>query len=521
MTTAFRVPAGYAPRARIVPPEPDKGRRKVSDAQFLKGVEQRQGENRRGPRSRQYLSGYLRSLRLIDLMIISGAIALAQALRFGLSDTGLINRTGLPVGYTVVSIGLVLGWMFFLHVQKAYDARVAGQGVQEYRQVFHASLWLFAALAIASFAFKLDFARGYVLIAFPVGTLALLAGRWLARQWLVRQRRELRYCDRVLLVGDYNHVDALVAALDRSREAGYNVIGACVDGDRTHVRGVPIIGPEADVLVKAMDLDVDVVAVSSSSGLGPTGMRQLGWALETTDINLVVAPGIMDVAGPRVLTRPVQGLPLLHVEAPAFAGPQLMLKTFLDRMGALILVLLLSPVFLVVGLLVWLEDRGPIFFRQERVGLGGEMFKMIKFRSMVRNAEELRTELMVSNEAAGPLFKMDNDPRITKIGRVIRRYSLDELPQLFNVLRGDMSLVGPRPSLPSEVEEYEPDAYRRMLVKPGMTGLWQINGRSRLPWEEAVRLDLYYVENWTPVLDLIILFRTAMVVLRPDSNGAA
>ena len=474
------------------------------------------------PRARRYLDGYLRSVRVIDVVLVTLAVALAQVYRFG-TDDRLLNTPRFPteVTYTWVSAALVLGWLVALHLQNAYDGRTVGHGVQEYRQVFHASLWLFAALAITAFAFKLDFARGYVLLAFPLGTMLLLVGRWAARQWLVRQRRAGRLSDRVLLVGGREQVAGLVVALRRAPDAGYNVLGACVDHAQSgRVAGIPVVGPESDVLVQALELEVDVVAVSSSAGLGSTGLRQLGWALEGTDIDLVVAPGIMDVAGPRVLTRPVQGLPLIHVEAPTFAGPQLVLKAVMDRVGALVALLLFSPVLAAVALAVKLEDGGPILFGQERVGRDGELFRMFKFRSMVPDAETRLPELLGANEAAGPLFKLRRDPRVTRTGDVIRRYSLDELPQLINVLRGEMSLVGPRPPLPREVAEYESDARRRLLVKPGMTGLWQINGRSDLSWEESVRLDLYYVENWTPVLDLMIMWRTALVVLRPGAGGA-
>lgn len=474
------------------------------------------------PRARRYLDGYLRSVRFVDLVLVALAVAVAQVYRFG-TDDRLLNTPRWPteVTYTWVSVALVVGWLVALRLQNAYDGRVVGHGVHEYRQVFHASLWLFAALAITAFAFKLDFARGYVLLAFPLGTMLLLVGRWAARQWLVRQRRAGRLSDRVLLVGDREQVASLVVALRRAPDAGYNVLGACVDHARAGtVAGIPVLGPESEVLVQAHELQVDVVAVSSSAGLGPTGLRQLGWALEGTDIDLVVAPGIMDVAGPRVLTRPVQGLPLIHVEAPTFAGPQLVLKAIMDRVGALVAIVLFAPVLAAVAVAVRLEDGGPILFAQERVGRDGELFRMFKFRSMVPDAETRLPELLDANEACGPLFKVRQDPRVTTTGSFIRRYSLDELPQLLNVLRGEMSLVGPRPPLPREVAEYEDDARRRLLVKPGMTGLWQINGRSDLSWEESVRLDLYYVENWTPVLDLMIMWRTAQVVVRPGSGGA-
>ncbi|RIK17063.1 MAG: polyprenyl glycosylphosphotransferase [Acidobacteria bacterium] len=471
------------------------------------------------PRARRYLDSYLHGLRLVDLLVVTLATATAQLVRFGTDDRPpLTGLTG--VDYLTVSVALVLCWVAVLHLVHAYDGRLVGHGVQEYRQVFRASMWLFATLAIVAFAFRLDFARGYVLVAFPLGTLLLLTGRWVARGWLVRQRRDGRLCDKVLLVGDQDHVSSLVVALGRTPSAGYQVVGACVDGATGTANGVPVLGPESDVLVRAMELGVDVIAVSSSAGLGHAGLRRLGWALEGTDIDLVVAPGLMDVAGPRVLTRPVEGLPLIHVEAPTFSGPRLVLKTVMDRATATIMLLLLSPVIAGVALWIWLDDHGPVFFRQVRVGQDGRSFGMWKFRSMVVDAEKQLPSLMSVNEAAGPLFKLRSDPRVTRPGAVIRKYSLDELPQLLNVLRGEMSLVGPRPPLPREVAEYEAATRRRLLVKPGMTGLWQISGRSDLSWEEAVRLDLYYVENWTPLLDLMILLRTARVVVRPDSKGA-
>ena len=480
----------------------------------------RESRARPANRARRYLAGYLRSIRAIDLVTVSVALVVAHLFRFGVESRQLQYGLG-QVSYVLVTALLVVGWMISLQLQNAYDGRLVGHGVQEYRQVFQASTWLFAILAIVALAFKVDFARLYVLVAFPLGTFLLLTGRWGARRWLVSQRRRGRLSDRVLLVGDRDHVASLVVALRRTPDAGYNVLGACVDRVTSgKVAGVPVVGPESDVLLKALELEVDVVAVSSSAGLGQTGLRRLGWALEGTDIDLVVAPGIMDVAGPRVLTRPVQGLPLIHVEAPSFAGPQLALKNITDRVLAGVAAVLLSPVLVGVALSVKLEDGGPVLFRQERVGRDGRTFSMYKFRSMVVEADRQLPSLLAAHDGAGPLFKLRADPRVTGVGAFIRRYSLDELPQLLNVLRGHMSLVGPRPPLPREVAEYEADTRRRLLVKPGMTGLWQISGRSDLSWEESVRLDLYYVENWTPVLDLMIMWRTVSVVLHPDSTGA-
>lgn len=478
--------------------------------------------DRRAPghtRARGYLDGYLRWLRFSDAVVIMVALAITTLTRFGLADAPLVST---QFGYWTVSAGLAVAWVLMLHLHSSYDGRFSGHGVQEYRQVFHASLWLFSTLAIVAYAIKLDVARGYVMLAFPLGTLLLLLSRYAARRWLVRQRREGMFSDRVLLVGGRAEVEDLVVALRRTPDAGYNVLGACVDDlpRGSKVAGVPVVGSELDVVARGVDLGIDVIAVSSSAGLGSAGLRRLGWALEGTEIDLVVAPGIMDVAGPRVRTRPVQGLPLIHVEAPTFSGPTLVFKNVLDRTLAALGLIALLPLFLAVALSIALDDRGPVLFGQERVGRDGRTFRMLKFRTMVTNAESALPALMALNEGSGPMFKMRRDPRITRIGAFLRRYSLDEFPQLINVLRGEMSLVGPRPPLPREVAAYEADTRRRLLVKPGMTGMWQINGRSNLSWEESVRLDLYYVENWTPVLDLMIMWRTALVVARPESAGA-
>jgi exopolysaccharide biosynthesis polyprenyl glycosylphosphotransferase len=302
-------------------------------------------------------------------------------------------------------------------------------------------------------------------------------------------------------------------------EAGYRVVAACCsDAHDGCIGQVPVLGVESEAAEVAQRIGANAVACTSSAGFDSGGLRRLGWALEGRDVDLVVVPGLTDVAGPRVLTRPVAGLSLLHVEAPVFAGPQLAIKTAIDRIAAAALLIVLSPLFAVVSVLIRRDHKGPVFFRQERIGKDGTSFPMLKFRTMLVGAEAMLPSLQARSEGQGPLFKLRDDPRITRIGAKLRRYSLDELPQLVNVLRGQMSLVGPRPPLPCEVETYGHDVRRRLLVKPGMTGLWQINGRSDLSWDESVRFDLYYVENWSVMSDLIILWRTGRAVLR--SSGA-
>jgi exopolysaccharide biosynthesis polyprenyl glycosylphosphotransferase len=220
----------------------------------------------------------------------------------------------------------------------------------------------------------------------------------------------------------------------------------------------------------------------------------------------------MEVAGPRLHVSGVLGMPLLRVSAPAFTGARRAVKGAMDRIGSFLLLACLAPIFLTVAALVAVDSRGPVFYKQTRVGKDGKVFTIVKFRTMVTNADKQRAKLAGSNEGAGLLFKMRHDPRITRVGRVLRRFSLDELPQLFNVLSGSMSLVGPRPPLPEESARYAPDVRRRLLVKPGLTGLWQVSGRSDLSWDEAVRLDLRYVEDWSLAMDVVILWKTFRAV---------
>src|SRR6266496_621553 len=230
---------------------------------------------------------------------------------------------------------------------------------------------------------------------------------------------------------------------------------------------------------------------------------------------LVVAPGLMEVAGPRLHIRPVTGLPLLHVEEPEFSGARRLVKGAVDRVVAAVALLLFSPLLLAIAAGIRLTSPGPAIFRQTRIGKDGREFTMVKFRTMVVDAEARRAELATDNERAeGVLFKIRRDPRITPVGRLLRKLSVDELPQRVNILLGQMSLVGPRPPLPEEAALYEADARRRLLVKPGLTGLWQVSGRSDLTWEEAVRLDLRYVENWSFTLDLMILWKTGGAIMR-------
>ena len=468
-------------------------------------------------RRQDVLSGFKRRVAITDFLVISWAVLSAQLLRFGTDSFYAIlaptAMTPFELKYTAFSAGLVVGWLVMLRVNGAYDHRRLGHGPEEYKVIATASLQLFALVAIGSYVLNLDVARGYVAMAMPAGILDLLLARWLWRKWLTMHRQEGLLSASVLVVGDREHLEGLIQVLGSVPEAGYRVAAACCgDAEGGYIGEVRVLGDESQAAEIACRIGVNTVACTSSARFDSGGLRHLGWALEGQDVDLVVVPSLTDVAGPRVLTRPVAGLSLLHVEAPVFNGPKLAVKTAMDRVGAAILLVLLSPLFALVAVLIRRDHKGSVFFRQERIGKSGRSFPMLKFRTMLVGAEAMLPSLLDRSDGRGPMFKLRDDPRITRIGAKLRRYSLDELPQLINVLRGQMSLVGPRPPLPCEVETYAHDVRRRLLVKPGMTGLWQINGRSDLSWDESVRFDLYYVENWSVISDLIILWRTGRAV---------
>jgi exopolysaccharide biosynthesis polyprenyl glycosylphosphotransferase len=400
---------------------------------------------------------------------------------------------------------------------RAYEPRFLGTGVEEYRRVFVSCFRIGAIVAIASYALKLEIARGFVGVALPLGTLGLLVCRYAIRKYVHRGRDKGRFSHRMVVAGDRPQVIELVRRIRREAVAGYQIVGVALpQRGRMVVDGepVPVLGTLDSLPRILADAKADSVAVTASSSMTGSNLRRLGWQLEGSGIDLVVAPALADVAGPRISIRPVAGLPLLHVEEPELTGFWPLIRTATYWVLALLLVIMLSP--LLVGIACWIavDSRGPVLFRQTRAGTDGRPFTVYKFRTMVVDAEARLAELRDRNESDGLLFKMRNDPRVTRSGRFLRKYSLDELPQLLNVLRGNMALVGPRPPLLSEVEEYADHVRRRLMVRPGITGLWQVSGRSDLTWEESVRLDLYYVENWSPALDISILWKTVFAVLR-------
>jgi exopolysaccharide biosynthesis polyprenyl glycosylphosphotransferase len=407
-----------------------------------------------------------------------------------------------------------------LAAYRTRSPRIIGAGVEEYRRVFSATLATVGVIAVGLMIFRPDYARGYLAVALPLGLLGLLLSRSLCRRVLARKRRQGKCVQNVLAVGDARAVRSLVQSLSRGWWYGYSVVGVCLTGRSTggtlDVPGVgplPVLGDESRVHDAILKGNVDTVALTTTDHLGPEGVRELSWDLDKLGVDLVVSPGVVDVAGPRLTLRPVAGLPLIHVEKPQYSGTKKLQKRAFDICVSLAVLLCASPVMLVAALAIKLTSRGPVFYRSERIGLDGQPFQMIKFRTMVDGADKQLDSLMHINESVGGvLFKIREDPRVTKVGRFLRRYSIDELPQFFNVLARDMSVVGPRPPLRREVDTYTDQVRRRLLVLPGITGLWQVSGRSDLSWEDSVRLDLSYVENWSITNDLLIAAKTVRTV---------
>ena len=457
-----------------------------------------------------------------DVIVVIGVVAAAQILRFGNVTSGSLWAGYASVAYSAVSVLIVSAWALVLTIYHTRAQQVIGAGPEEFRRVWTATLWVFGVIAVISTLFKLEIARGYLAIAFPLGLFALSVNRHLARKYVAAQRRRGRFTTAVLAVGDPRSVKALAQSLAQHPAEGYTVVGACTLGilQRENIV-VPGLGPlrvfphEADIRHAIAASQADTVALTSAGELGPEGIRDLSWQLEKLGVDLVVSPGIVDVAGPRLTVRPVGDLPLIHVDKPQYQGAKRFQKRAFDVCFALLALLAASPVMIVAAMAVKVTSRGPVFYRAERIGLDGVPFRMIKFRSMVVDADRRLAEVADLNESVGGvLFKIRGDPRITRVGRLLRRYSIDELPQFINVVRGDMSVVGPRPPLRSEVETYDHRVRRRLLVRPGITGLWQVSGRSDLSWDDSVRLDLSYVENWSMLSDLAIAAKTVGAICR-------
>ena len=460
------------------------------------------------PQPLSWVTQYQRDMVAADAAcgLLAGLVALLG--RFGgVPDHSL---------YVATTVALPVVWIAWVGMAGGYDPRFIGLGSEEYRRIINAAVSLTAAVAIMSYAFKVDFARGYVLIALPGLGAADTAARYALRKRLHRQRMRGEHMRRVTAVGHPGAVADLIAQLRRDSYHGLEVVGVCLacHPDCTDIAGVPVTGGLDGVSRAVGETGSDTVAVLGCPEMDGVALRRLAWELEKEGTDLCVAPALMDVAGPRTTIRPVAGLPLLHVDHAEIAGARLVIKSIFDKAVATAALAILSPLLAGLAVAILVREGGPVLFSQTRIGKDGQPFTVLKFRTMVPDAELRREALVTLNEGDGLLFKMRRDPRVTATGAWLRRWSLDELPQLFNVLLGEMSLVGPRPPLPCEAARFGDDVRRRLVVKPGMSGLWQVSGRSDLSREDAVRLDLQYVENWSFALDVQILWKTGVAVIK-------
>lgn len=406
------------------------------------------------------------------------------------------GRDSVPWLVVVLLWCTVLAWL----AVSAADEPTRGRAVLSWAGA------LVVASAIVGYATEVDLPRTQVLLALPFAAVLSSLTRTFPR------RRSLR---RVVLVGSPQAVAPTRALL--GREDDITVVGVCVPAPSaapSTINGVPVVGDLDELAPTVWRGGVDVVVVCSTPETSGPVLRKVVWDLEGSGVPVLVAPGIVELGPGRLRVTALGGLPLLGISDPTDRGTARLLKHAFDRSAAALGLLLLSPLLLTVGLAVRWTSPGPALFQQLRVGQDGRIFTLWKFRSMYADAEERLTRLRAENKhAAGPLFKVERDPRVTPLGRLLRRTSVDELPQLVNVLLGHMSLVGPRPPLPCEVATYADAVPRRLMVRPGLTGLWQVSGRSDLGWDESARLDLWYVENWSFALDLSILRRTVSAVV--------
>jgi exopolysaccharide biosynthesis polyprenyl glycosylphosphotransferase len=458
--------------------------------------------------SRAWTSSYLRRAALADGACALGAGLLAARIRFG-------DFSQIPIAYLVLIVVTPGFWWISMLLAGSYDIKIIGLGSDEFRRIINAAASVAALVAVMSYLGHLDLSRGYAGMAIALAAVSDLGCRYLLRKRLHARRGHGSCTQRVVAVGHPEAVADLVTVLRRDSYHGLEVVATCLAGNVSadHLAGVPVAGSLDCVPAAVREFAADSVAVLACPEMDSARLRELAWVLEKTGTDLCVAPILLDVAGPRTTIRPVAGLPLLYVDHPDLIGGKQVIKGVFDRALAAGALVLLAPLFAGIAIAIKCRDNGPVFYRQTRVGRDGRGFIVYKFRTMTVDADRRKAQYAGRNEASGVLFKIRQDPRITGTGRWLRRWSLDELPQLVNVLTGDMSLVGPRPALPEETERYCHQMRRRLAVKPGITGLWQVNGRSDLPWEEAVRLDIRYVENWSFALDLQILWKTCSAVI--------
>lgn len=468
--------------------------------------------------------GYRRRVLVTDTVIVSLSVGIAQLIRFGPEDSGISYGFAFERA-SLLSVVLAVFWLLALALIRSRELELIGTGPDEYRRVIVATGWLFGGVGVVSLLLQAGIARGYLALALPIGLAGLLYGRRFWRRRLAKARSRGECTSDVIVIGSRTSVESIGKRFDKAKDAGYRVVGACVPGGGGSIdnvvdlgeRDVPILGDENSIDAAISSTMADTFVVAAVEQLGYERMRDLTWKLEARKINLIVLPGMVDIVGQRLKIRPIDSFPLLHVAHARYDGLAHNGKWAFDFLLAALALVMFAPIIVLAAVAIKLEDGGPVYFRQERVGLRGQHFRIWKLRTMRVDADK---EIATVKEAAGQshavFYKSAVDARVTRIGRFLRKTSIDEMPQLFNVLRGEMSIVGPRPLVPGEGSQVAHFIERRTLVKPGLTGLWQVSGRSGVSEDERIRLDHYYVDNWSAVQDLMIIWKTVAVVVKSD-----
>ncbi len=465
---------------------------------------------RRQPLQRQ--SAQRIALRvLVDALAVSASLFIASIIRFEiLNDTLPAAR----YSYTVITLVATPAWLMLFWLYGLYEPRQVLSPINEFKQVLHGVVAGVVGIFLADSILDLNLARGWTLVGMVSGFLIVGGERLIVRKSLHFLRRRGGDVTRTIVLGSNHEARTVARTLEREAWLGYKIIGFVDDattlGDEVG-DGHPCIGRTEDVRSVVMAHNATLVLVAASA-FDAARLNRLFWALQDVDVDMQITSGTVDLMASRMIVQSVAGIPLLYVRRTGMDKLQRTIKRTMDVIGSALLIALLSPVLAWIALWIRRDSRGDAFFRQVRSGRDGKTFTCVKFRTMVADAESKRAELEHLSEGPGLLFKLREDPRVTGAGRVLRRYSFDELPQLFNVLRGEMSLVGPRPALPSEVEQYDDWVYNRLRVKPGMTGLWQVSGRTDTSFADYVRYDLFYIQNWSLSLDVWILWRTLRAV---------
>ncbi len=457
---------------------------------------------------------------VVDFIMLVAAGFVATVMRFGTITAGIsFYNANAQLPFWRLTLFIAPIWVLFLYGERLYDAGSASVRPGELARVARALSFGLVALIMLTYVLDLQgLSRAWALLLWSLGVIFVLAGRGLVHFTVAYLRSHGHLCRPTLIVGSNAEASDVIRVLKSAQESGLVPIG-CLASSQAERLSLDFCAPEIPCLGSARELKEVVhghrveVAIIVSSAFDHDVLARMIAELRGSGVEINVSSGLFEVLTSRVLIREIAGVPLITVRGVSLSRGKIVTKRIFDLVVAGMIVLVGLPIWMLIALGIKMSSKGPVFYVQERVGRGGRLFGMYKFRSMVADADAMLTELEAGNEASGPLFKMKDDPRVTKIGKWMRKFSIDEFPQLINVLKGEMSLVGPRPPLPREVEEYTESHWRRMEVLPGMTGLWQVSGRSRLTFDEMVRLDIFYIENWSVSLDLQLIARTVPAVL--------